>query len=437
MCKLCILYPLENSVPFNQQLPKTWKRVMQQLYDGTLQAGDASPELCMLMAKEMFRGVDAGGLKFDITDPSQTRKLKALQENIFYFSGFKSQKELKEASLLLTDDKGNVKPFSTFFKDVSDINTTYNESYLKAEYNHAVTSSQMIQRWEDIIADKEDFPLLKYQTAHDERVRDSHRVLDNVTKPVEDPFWKTYYPPNGWNCRCHVIKLSHGENSGDYVAPKIEPMFKTNVGIEGIIFPDTHPYFEASKQEVHKVAEVVIPLLSNIDSGAGAYKKLLKEGYVHQFFDNSTGGFVVSHPEHGADELEDNIIVGKFYAHKGLQVVLQKRIDDKNNVKSFDALIGKMRWEFKAVTSINKSTIQSEIREGSKQAPNVSFYFKNTPPVKEAIRYVRLSKKHGYFNRLTRLDFIINDKIISLSKKEVLKGSYVNKLLWAYKNKKG
>jgi SPP1 gp7 family putative phage head morphogenesis protein len=44
-------------------------------------------------------------------------------------------------------------------------------------------------------------------TVGDARVREEHALVDGVTLPKEDPFWKTNYPPNGWNCRCQVIPL--------------------------------------------------------------------------------------------------------------------------------------------------------------------------------------------------------------------------------------
>jgi len=47
----------------------------------------------------------------------------------------------------------------------------------------------------------------KYVTTGDERVRPEHAVLEGVMLPKDDPFWKRYYPPNGWSCRCQVIPI--------------------------------------------------------------------------------------------------------------------------------------------------------------------------------------------------------------------------------------
>lgn len=51
-------------------------------------------------------------------------------------------------------------------------------------------------------------PYLRYNTVGDDRVRDTHAVLDGVTRPVDDPFWNTYLPPWDFNCRCDVTSLT-------------------------------------------------------------------------------------------------------------------------------------------------------------------------------------------------------------------------------------
>lgn len=37
--------------------------------------------------------------------------------------------------------------------------------------------------------------------------RPTHAALHNSVYPADDPFWDTFYPPNGWNCRCKVYAV--------------------------------------------------------------------------------------------------------------------------------------------------------------------------------------------------------------------------------------
>ena len=45
---------------------------------------------------------------------------------------------------------------------------------------------------------------LEYVTMEDTRVRATHRKMHGVIRPVDDPVWKIWYPPNGYNCRCKL-----------------------------------------------------------------------------------------------------------------------------------------------------------------------------------------------------------------------------------------
>lgn len=167
-------------------------------------------EAIELIGKELAQGVEFG---FDASSESLTpdskrfRLLQQMNRNVYVFSGFKTYQQLREISSLIYDSNGLLRPFNEFLKDVLKVNATYNIHYLNAEYNHAVASSQMAANWQDYMDNADVAPWLKYQTAGDERVREEHRGLDGTIKRKNDPFWLTWYPPNGWNCRCDVIEL--------------------------------------------------------------------------------------------------------------------------------------------------------------------------------------------------------------------------------------
>ena len=54
-------------------------------------------------------------------------------------------------------------------------------------------------------------PYLMYDAVNDTRTRPSHLAMDNVIRPVDDPFWDVWYPPNGYQCRCTTISLTEAQ----------------------------------------------------------------------------------------------------------------------------------------------------------------------------------------------------------------------------------
>ena len=192
--------------------------------------------------------LDDAAIEYKIPD----EMMRSLREDVFVFSGFKTYHQLKEASELLLDEQGHVKSFNKFYQDVSAIRDKYNRNWLHAEYNFAVASSQMAAKWAEQSADA-DICDLTYSTAGDDKVRPDHAALDGVTLPVEDPFWSYAYPPNGWNCRCNVIRtlkgtrpLSNSERCQETFMQTTEgreEIFRYNPGKEGVIFPPHHPYY--------------------------------------------------------------------------------------------------------------------------------------------------------------------------------------------------
>ena len=192
----------------------------------------------------------------------------ALENNAFIFSGFKAFHTLREVGLSLTTDKGDIKPFETFRKDVEQVNNRYNHNYLYAEYNHAVGASLMAARWQQIEADGDRYDL-QYRTAQDDRVREDHAILHGTTLPPSDPFWSLYLPPNGWNCRCTAVqvrrdKYPHSDpalsmlRGNNCTEAAKQQIFRFNPGKELKLFPPKHPYYkapEAAKQVIEQLSE--------------------------------------------------------------------------------------------------------------------------------------------------------------------------------------
>ncbi|GAB2824548.1 hypothetical protein GCM10027276_29210 [Comamonas piscis] len=70
--------------------------------------------------------------------------------------------------------------------------------------------------WERVERSKAVMPYVRYITRGDDRVRPAHLAWDNLTLPVDDDFWKTHWPPNGWRCRCRVMSMTKADYKRGY-----------------------------------------------------------------------------------------------------------------------------------------------------------------------------------------------------------------------------
>ena len=60
-----------------------------------------------------------------------------------------------------------------------------------------------------------EFPAFQYLTAGDSSVRLNHRAMHGRVYRRNDPVWSTWWPPNGFNCRCRVSPVSQMEIEED------------------------------------------------------------------------------------------------------------------------------------------------------------------------------------------------------------------------------
>lgn len=345
-------------------------------------------------------------LNTNLTQNIPLELTSALEQNVFFFSGFKTFRELSEVSSLLKDDKGGFRSFESFKSEASKIGKIYNENYLRTEYNFAVQSCQMAVKWHEFSKDSDTYNL-QYRTANDGKVRPAHQALNGVTLSFSDKFWNNYYPPLDWNCRCTVVQvrknkyplsdsnkaIKQGELATDTPKKKI---FRFNAGKELKIFPSKHPYLpkgcgECSQRKRIQLATRPDPALPQCKTCTILLKDCLKQQKqtIQKWKDKNID------QQNGLSIKGNNIATGEILitrgsikatlGHTANMEVRNAIFDIKNKVKNFKYL----GWAYTTQNKHNDAdifTYYEIIINGNKYYANVKRLTKNGKEVLYCIR---------------------------------------------------
>src|SRR5512139_1801078 len=69
-------------------------------------------------------------------------------------------------------------------------------------YDQNMQTAYMAGRYKQMKANAEFRPWWQYTAVMDGKTRPAHRALHGKTFRHDDPFWDSFYPPNGFRCRC-------------------------------------------------------------------------------------------------------------------------------------------------------------------------------------------------------------------------------------------
>lgn len=236
--------------------PAQLEALINDVYGGVVTPTNLPRDLYEAILQVLTDAVE-NGFGTDYGDGSvSSNLLTKFRKNVSVFSAAKTYQQINDMSNFVVGSDGTKLPFSEFKKYAEEIFDTYNKNWLKTEHDTAFALAQSAQNWVQIEEQADVLPLLRFQTVGDGRVRDNHKVLDDIVKPVTDKFWGENYPPLDWNCRCIVTQHAKGEyevtsdkdiKSRDL--PEIPTLFKGNPAKDGYIFDEeAHPYFKVDKK---------------------------------------------------------------------------------------------------------------------------------------------------------------------------------------------
>ena len=143
-------------------------------------------------------------------------------------SGLASLDQIKTVINLSNKAIESGSTFQEFQKAVKESGIELSPHHLDNIFRTNIQNAYAHGIWTQQQENKANRPYLKYTSLTDSRVRPSHLALNNIIRHIDDSFWLTHYPPNGFQCRCGVDALTEAQAKGlgitiDDELPDIQP----------------------------------------------------------------------------------------------------------------------------------------------------------------------------------------------------------------------
>ena len=419
------------------------EQIAKDRYNGTLKKGELSDEYILENYKElngaMWEGFGKDNFKVHKQTGAISPEVLQMQRNLYKFSGAKNYVLLQQINEILRSDKG--KNWQTFLQEVQKLNPKYNKNYLQAEWQTAKQAGYHAANWQEYISMKDIYPNLKYMTVKDNKVRESHQLLDSFIAPIDSNFWKVCYPPNGWRCRCYVVQTAEPASqeriAPDTLSEKDFPKeFRGNVAISGQVFKEDstnqgtpHPYFalaldaDSDTKKAFELSKLKAPYTEVYEAKNGAVVKVSPFADESDLAKNLKSAIVI------ADNLGVNM---NIRPHLDRNV-----IEGKNPEFETNNIIGdRAQFEGKDLRKFVENTFKNKFKEDNGQLSGQAKSFlvldigKNAFTESELIAF-GAKIKSKMLNRVT-VGFIYivrGEKAVVIKRRDLEKDSLFEKIL--------
>lgn len=182
--------------------------------------------------------------------------LVGLVDNIVYFSVAEEYQALSE----MREDRETVDNPDDFMALAIPTFAKFNKTYSTVENGDILFAMGIAATWMGYESNE----IIEYKTQGDERVRDSHNALDGIRYRKKD-FPASLVPPIAFGCRCYLVNtnstdgriLTNKSNVDELIDAAADPAFKYNVGVNGMMFSEAHPYFQIDSDHFDELNFVV------------------------------------------------------------------------------------------------------------------------------------------------------------------------------------
>lgn len=327
----------------SDDLDKIIERIIKVTYSNKY-AEELDEELINYVYDKLYGGIEQGFDQVSQLGGQNTEFIQAITHNTFFFSAAKNKQFMEMLNASLIDDNGELVSFSYFKELALKYHDQYNVNWLRTEYDTAVNNGYNIAKWQQIEAQQDVFPLLRYKTVRDERVREIHKQWEGITLPVNHPFWNTHFPANGFGCRCSAEQITSGNITPDSeFGGEPDKYFDFNPAKHNSAFSLNHPYFKDFDFGDKTVLDFSKKLIKN------AKEKNIKINYP----------FIKQNGEFDDKALEDHI---------------KKLIDPKNNTTDSEGFFKIFETEFGGEVIFHHEQNPIEKMKNAKLSIHLAYY---------------------------------------------------------------
>ena len=195
---------------------------------------------------------------------------------------------------LLVDEKGRLKPFDVWMRDIKGMTDHYVRSWLRTEYSTAVIRAHQAADWKHFEDEADVLPNLRWMPTTSPDQDPLHRQYweRKLTLPVGHPFWDEHRPGDRWNCKCSLAATDEPADDSlirdFYPVPK-QPGLDNNPGKDGKLFADSHPYIS----NAYPGAKEAVNNIMNKDAMIGQRLIIESDADMSELEDNKRGAISI------------------------------------------------------------------------------------------------------------------------------------------------